>query len=152
MPEPASPIPGFHGRFRHGIDSSRRVMIPAKWRPKEQIEFTVLLWPIRNPRFLLVLPPERWQVMLDKLKAKSLTDSKVAALERFIGESSVPLTLDRVGRFMLPQELAEAAGLTAEAQFVGRLDKFEVWDPARYQEQLDLDRNVAAAAAEEFDL
>ena len=47
--------------------------------------------------------------MLNKLQAKSLSDPKVAALERFIGESSVPLTLDRVGRFMLPQEIAEAA-------------------------------------------
>ena len=145
-------MPGFHGRFRHGIDSSRRVMIPAKWRPKEKVEFTVLLWPIRSPRFLLVLPPERWQVMLNKLKAKSLTDGKVAALERFIGESSVPLELDRVGRFMLPQELAEAAGLTEEAQFVGRLDKFEIWDPERYKQQLDEDRNVAATTAEEIDL
>src|SRR6185436_4066272 len=149
MSEPVSPMPGFHGRFRHGIDSSRRVMIPAKWRPKEKVDFRVLLWPIRSPKFLLVLPPKRWQVMLDKLKAKSLTDSKVAALERFIGENSVLLELDRVGRFMLPQELAEAAGLTAEAQFVGRLDKFEIWDPDRYKAQADEDRNVAAATAEE---
>jgi MraZ protein len=145
-------MPDFHGRFRHGIDSSRRVMIPAKWRPKEKVDFRVLLWPIRSPKFLLVLPPKRWQVMLDKLKAKSLTDSKVAALERFIGENSVLLELDRVGRFMLPQELGEAAGLTAEVQFVGRLDKFEIWDPDRYKAQADEDRNVAAATAEEVDL
>jgi division/cell wall cluster transcriptional repressor MraZ len=127
-------------------------MIPAKWRPKEKVDFRVLLWPIRSPKFLLVLPPKRWQVMLDKLKAKSLTDSKVAALERFIGENSVLLELDRVGRFMLPQELGEAAGLTAEVQFVGRLDKFEIWDPDRYKAQADEDRNVAAATAEEVDL
>ena len=127
-------------------------MIPAKWRPKDQVEFTVLLWPIRDPRFLLVLPPERWKLMLNKLQAKSLTDPKVAALERFIGESSLPLTLDRVGRFMLPQEIAEAAGLKSEALFVGRLNKFEIWDPERYREQLEQDRNIAAATAEEVDL
>jgi len=127
-------------------------MIPAKWRPKDKVEFTVLLWPIRDPRFLLVLPPERWKLMLNKLQAKSLSDPKVAALERFIGESSVPLTLDRVGRFMLPQEIAEAAGLKSEALFVGRLNKFEIWDPERYREQSELDRNIAAATAEEVDL
>lgn len=127
-------------------------MIPAKWRPKEKVEFKVLLWPIRSPKFLLVLSPERWQVMLSKLRTKSLTDTRVAGLERFIGENSAPLELDRVGRFMLPQELADAAGLKAEAQFVGRLDKFEIWDPARYQEQVEQDRDVAAATAEEIDL
>ena len=117
-------------------------MIPAKWRPEEKVEFKVLLWPLRNPRFLLVLTPERWQVMLNKLKAKSLTDEKAAAWERFIGENSAAMELDRVGRFMLPQELAEGAGLTTEAQFVGRVDKFEIWDPARYQEQLQRDRSI----------
>lgn len=128
-------------------------MIPARWRPKDtKVQFTAVLWPIRNPQFLLVLPPERWQVMLNKLKARSLTDSKVAALERFIGESSVPLTLDRVGRFCLPQELADKAGLKEEAQFVGRLDKFEIWSPERYAATVDQDRAIAASVAEEYDL
>lgn len=153
MAETESNMPLFSGRFRHGIDSSRRVMIPAKWRPKKtKVGFTVLLWPIRSPRFLLVLPPERWQVMLNKLTAKSLTDNKAASVERFIGENSAPLELDGVGRFCLPQELAEAVGLKAEAQFVGRVDKFEIWSPEGYEAQVGEDRAVAASAAEEYDL
>jgi division/cell wall cluster transcriptional repressor MraZ len=153
MAESTTNMPMFNGRFRHGIDSSRRVMIPAKWRPKNvKVEFTVLLWPIRNPQFLLVLPPERWQVMLDKLKAKSLTDNKAASVERFIGENSAPLELDRVGRFCLPQDLADAVGLKDEAQFVGRVDKFEIWGPTAYDTQKEQDRAAAADAAEEYDL
>ena len=58
-------------------------MLPAKWRPRDpQTRFTMLPWPIGAEDRLLVLPPERWREMLHKLKARSLSDSRVAALER----------------------------------------------------------------------
>ena len=153
MPEADLNVPNFHGNFRHGIDNSRRVMIPAKWRPKSpRVLFTVILWPINVEDFLLVLPPERWQVMLDKLKTKSLHDQRVATLERVIGATSVPLSLDKVGRFFLPENLAKAAGIEKEAEFVGRLDKFEIWSPKRYQAAVSEDKGVAATVAQDIDL
>src|SRR3954471_6175113 len=104
MPKTDANVPNFHGNFSYGIDESRRVMVPAKWRPKNRsVLFTVILWPIKIEDFLLVLPPERWQVMLDKLKTKSLLDKGVAAFERVVGRTSAQLTLDQVGRFCLPE-------------------------------------------------
>ena len=153
MPDNDSNVPNFHGNFRHGIDDSRRVMIPAKWRPKDRsIVFTVILWPINVEDFLLVLPPERWRVMLDKLKQKSLHDQRVATLERVIGATSVPLSLDKVGRFCLPDNLARAVEFGKEAEFVGRLDKFEIWSPARFTKSTSEDKALAASVAEEIDL
>src|ERR1044072_5899528 len=106
MPETDAIVPNFHGTFAYGIDDSRRVMVPAKWRPSDAaVLFTLILWPIEQEEYLLVLPPERWKVMLDKLKTKSLHDRKVAALERTIGSTSAKLTLDKVGRFCLPENL-----------------------------------------------
>ena len=153
MPDADFNVPNFHGNFRHGIDNSRRVMIPAKWRPKSpRVLFTVILWPINVEDFLLVLPPERWEVMLDKLKTRSLHDQRVATLERVIGATSVPLSLDKVGRFFLPENLAKAAGIEKEAEFVGRLDKFEIWSPKRYQAAVSEDKGVAATVAQDIDL
>src|SRR6185503_16863877 len=126
---------------------------PARWRPKDlKIVFTAILWPINVEEFLLVLPPERWQVMLNKLKTRSLQDKRVATLERVLGATSTELVLDRVGRFCLPEGLADAAGITKEAAFVGRLDKFEIWSPTRFQANVAQDKAVAAAVAEESDL
>ena len=153
MPEVDFNVPNFHGNFRHGIDKSRRVMIPAKWRPSDpDVVFTVLLWPISVEEFLLVLPPERWQVMLDKLKMKSLHDKRVATLERVIGATSAPLSLDKVGRFCLPDHLAKPAAIENEAEFVGRLDKFEIWSPKRFQAGVSEDKSLAATVAEEIEL
>jgi MraZ protein len=153
MPEEIVSAPSFHGSFRYGIDGSRRVMIPAKWRPQDvRIVLTAVLWPINAEDFLLVLPPDRWNVMLDKLKNRPLRDKRAATLERVLGATSAPLLLDKVGRFALPEDLAKRAGIEKEVEFVGRLTKFEMWSPDRYQIAIAQDKSVAAEMAEEVDL
>ena len=148
MPDDTDSVPSFHGVSTHAVDDSRRVMIPVKWRPKDpSVVFMVLAWPIAVKDFLLVLPPDGWRAMKEKMKSNSLTDTRVATLERVMGSISVPLTLDRVGRFCLPENLAEAVGIGKEAQFVGRMDKFEVWDPKRFEKANAQDEAVAAEIA-----
>ncbi|HZL78255.1 MAG TPA: division/cell wall cluster transcriptional repressor MraZ, partial [Candidatus Limnocylindrales bacterium] len=61
-------------------------------------------------------------------------------LKRFIGSESVQVALDKGGRICLPDEMARAAGIKDEAMLVGLLDRFEIWNPARYE-------NVKAADA-----
>ncbi len=153
MPEVDINVPSFHGSYRHGIDQSRRVMIPARWRPRDaKVVFTAILWPIKVEDFLLVLPPARWQLMLNKLTTNSLLDQRSATLERVLGETSVPLELDKVGRFCLPENLARAVGLDKEAVFVGRLDKFEIWSPQRHEAAASVSKSSALAYAEEIKL
>jgi MraZ protein len=153
MPDADSIIPDFHGEYLYGLDESRRVMIPAKWRPKDpKVVFRAILWPIKMEEFLLVLPPERWQLLLDTFKTKALNDQRVAALERTISGTSAPLLLDKVGRFCLPDHLAGPAGIEKEAQFVSRVGKFEIWSPARFKSSTLQDKNVAAELAAEINI
>ncbi len=114
--------------------------------------FTAILWPIKLETFLLVLPPARWQLMLNKLTANSLLDQEAATLERVLGETSVPLVLDKIGRFCLPENLARAVGLEKEAVFVGRLDKFEIWSPKRHEAAALVSKSSALAYAERINL
>src|SRR5688572_1047256 len=153
MPDADSKTPYFHGEFHHGIDESRRVMIPAKWRPENaDVVFRVLPWPVNVEDCLLVLPPERWDLMMEKLKVNRMQDKRVAALERVLGGTSAAITLDKVGRLCLPENLAKAAALEREAVFVGRLDKFEIWSPARHKASTIQDKILAASVVEEIDL
>ena len=152
MPEAKHSGQKFRGAVVHGIDSSRRVMLPADWRPMvKNAGFTAILWPIFGPgQFLLVLPPQRLDLLLEKLNQnESLSSERVAAVERRIGSTSVEIVLDQVGRFCLPENLARAAGLDKEAQFVGRMDKFEIWSPERYKAcQVEMDDLLLSAAKE----
>ena len=143
----------FHEVFHHGIDDSRRVMFPARWRPKDPgVVFRVLPWPVNVEHCLLVLPPERWDVMMQKLKMNRMQDPNVAALERVLGGTSAALTLDKVGRLCLTENLAKAAALEKEAVFVGRLDKFEIWSPARHKVSTIQDKILAASVVDKVDL
>lgn len=128
-------------------------MLPSRWRPADKkTVFHAVLWPIGQNQHILVLPPERWNLMLAKLRTRSLTDQGVRSLERVIGSSSAELVMDGVGRICLPEKMAATAGIEDEAQFVGLLDKFEIWSPARYQASTAQDIETAAALAKEIDL
>ena len=113
----------------------------------------ILPWPLLGEQqYLLVLPPTRWNMLLDRLNETSLSNDQAAAAERVIGGSSAHLKLDRAGRLCLPEELAAAAGLRKEAMLVGRLNKFEIWEPGRFAENNKGNEAVAAAAIKNLNL
>jgi division/cell wall cluster transcriptional repressor MraZ len=147
----------YHGKYRYGVDSGRRIMIPKGWRPENpKTIFVAVLWPIRpvneSDLHLVVLPPDEWQTVIRKMKAANLTDQQAAQLERTMASRSAPLGLDKVWRFCLPEDLSAGAGIGKEAQFVGRLRMFEIWSPDRYRPDLLEDEGVAAQTAVSFGL
>jgi division/cell wall cluster transcriptional repressor MraZ len=128
-------------------------MLPAKWRPRDpNTKFTVLPWPIGAEDRLLVLPPERWREMLQKLKTRSLSDPRIEALEQEIAENASQVTPDKVGRICITEEHARAIKITDEAELVGRLDKFEIWEPAARNAVRTQNKKLAAQALKEIDL
>jgi MraZ protein len=77
------------------------------------------------------------------------TDPNKVVLKRFIGSESVQAPVDKAGRICLPEEMAEAAGITDQAVLVGLLDRFEIWSPDRY---LKVKADDAVMAQEAFKL
>jgi division/cell wall cluster transcriptional repressor MraZ len=128
-------------------------MLPAKWRPRDpNTKFTVLPWPIGAEDRLLVLPPERWREMLQKLKTRSLSDPRIEALEQEIAENASQVTPDKVGRICITEEHARVVKITDEAELVGRLDKFEIWEPAARAAIRAQNKKLAAEVLKEIDL
>ena len=128
-------------------------MLPAKWRPRDpNTRFTVLPWPIGAEDRLLVLPPERWREMLQKLKTRSLSDPRIEALEQEIAENASQVTPDKVGRICITEEHARAVKISGEAELVGRLDKFEIWEPSARAAIRAQNKKLAAEVLKEIDL
>ena len=132
----------YNSCYTHGIDEKRRMQIPAKWRPEsEGTELTMILWPKHQAGSCLrVLPPEEMAALMADIDAMPNGDPNKVVLKRFIGSESVQLTVDKAGRIVLPEAMARAAAIKDEAVLVGLLDRFEIWNPARYE-------NVKAADA-----
>lgn len=129
-PETLAP---FTGRYRFGVDRSHRLSLPARWRQAGSAsEFVVMLWPVGLDRHLLALPMSRWEEVLRTVGQRSLFDEKVSAGVRALGASVGYLTVDKVGRVALPEQLAKAAGITDEVEIFGLIDRFEIWNPDRF--------------------
>src|SRR5258708_6752854 len=139
----------YHSLFRHGVDEKRRVQIPAKWRPSQpDVELTLILWPngAQPDACLLVLPPAEMNALAEKIRAMSFADPKASALRRLLGSKSASVSLDKSGRICVPEAMAKAAGIEDEAILVGLVDRFEIWNPDRYQKVSAVDEALLPEA------
>lgn len=138
----------YNSLYRHGVDEKRRVQIPSKWRPaQEGVEFTLILWPkSKEGPCLRVLPPLEMAELMRDIDAMPNDDPSKVVLKRFIGSESVQVALDKNGRVVLPEEMAKAAGIGDEAILVGLLDRFEIWNPERYEKVRASDAIMAQEA------
>ena len=138
----------YNSLYRHGVDGKRRVQVPAKWRPTEEgFEFTMMVWPkSKAGTCLRVLPPGQMARLMVDIDSMSNDDPNKVLLKRFIGSESVQVGLDKAGRICLPEAMAAKAGIKNEAVLVGLLDRFEVWNPKRYEAVAESDRVMATEA------
>lgn len=146
----------FTGTYEPAMDVSNRIMAPARWHPADKsTRFHLLPWPIEEERYLLVLPPARWDMLLERLGSGNLADEEAARVERHIAGQAYAFTMDSVGRFCLPDEYANRIGFARPQNpakkkpttvvLVGRLNKFEIWSPDHFQESKKKERETVAA-------
>jgi MraZ protein len=134
-PTDSNAVIRYNGKFTHGVDDKRRVQVPARWLPEEgTTEFTVIVWPKHAAgKCLRVLPPREVEELMAELDAMPSSDPRKGLLKRSIGSNSIQIPVDKAGRITLPEEMAREAGLEGEARLVGLLDRFEIWNPKRYE-------------------
>lgn len=65
------------------------------------------------------------------------------ALATLVFGESVQLAFDGEGRVSVPAHLLEAAGITADAVFIGKGEIFEIWEPKAYAAYVARARTLA---------
>jgi MraZ protein len=125
----------FLNQYHHSFDDKGRLTIPAKFRILPEEGAYVIQGLDRN---LMVLPPDVFQVIYDRLMGMSLTDPGARLLRRVILGNALKVTPDGAGRILLTQNLRNYAGLEGEVVFVGQGDYFEIWSPADWKDQEEL--------------
>ena len=117
------------------------------WRPaKAGVEFTLILWPQSSEGpCLRVLPPLEMAELMKSIDDMPNGGNKTA-LKRVVGSASVQVALDKGGRICIPDEMARGADIKGEAVLVGLLDRFEIWNPERYERVKAADAVLAQEA------
>lgn len=75
---------------------------------------------------------EQWQEIVSQLCAVKLPSVKLANFKTKLIGLAQELEPDAQGRIRIPHSLIREAGLGREIVMVGILDKFEIWDQARF--------------------
>lgn len=119
------------GEYSHTIDPKGRLIIPSKFRDILGEDF-VLTKGMDGCLFLY--PNNEWKVFEEKLRTLPLTNKSARTFVRFFLGSAVDGGLDKQGRALISSALRDFAHLEKDVVLVGVLDRVEIWDKARWEE------------------
>jgi MraZ protein len=118
------------GEFRHNIDEKRRIAIPSKFR-RELGKRAVITRGL--DKCLFVYPLAEWEKVAEKLSALSTGQSETRNFVRLIFAGATDVSIDSLGRILIPDYLRKFAGLKDKVVIAGVYKRLEIWN-ARYWE------------------
>lgn len=121
----------FMGEYNHTVDPKGRLIVPSKFREQLGEEFVVTKG---LDGCLFVYTNAEWKNIEEKFKSISMISKDTRKFARFFFAGAAAVELDKQGRILLPPVLREYAGLQKDVVLAGVLNRVEIWDAARWQE------------------
>ena len=135
----------FLSTYVNKIDKKSRVSVPASFRSAltDQNFQGIVVFPSSTHGALEGFSMARMEELSQRLDNFDLFSETQDDLAASIFSNAVPLSFDENGRVMLPKSLADHAGITDQALFVGMGVKFQIWNPEAFEKRrLDAMENV----------
>ncbi len=135
------------GRYINKIDKKGRVSVPKPFRAAlSSQEFSgIYAFPLFNENAIEACGEDFMFRLAESLEEGTDLYSEENDDLSIILESAHALPFDSEGRVVLPQELLDVAGIEGEVQFVGRGQRFRLWDPVSYADRSKEARERAKA-------
>jgi MraZ protein len=83
---------------------------------------------------------DRWLEIERRLESMSQAHPGIQSFRRLFVSGAVESPLDAQGRVLIPPHLREHAGLEREVTIAGVGSRIEIWDKARFEEELQQTR------------
>jgi len=136
------------------MDAKGRVSIPAVLRTEIQAqdERAPVLTNLVDCPAVGLFPHNRWLEIEERLANMSQMQPEIFSIRRMLVSGAVECPIDGQGRILVPPHLREHGGLEREVTIAGVGHRIEIWDNARFDEELssirERGREVSAIAAE----
>jgi MraZ protein len=138
----------FRGTYQHTIDAKGRMSIPNRFREVlKGNDDTRLVITRGTSSCLSVYPMERWLQVEEDVDRIPAGASKDNFIRHFISPAQ-DVTLDKMGRVLIPAGLRDDAGLDKEIMVVGAVAKFEIWNRETYESFMKESHDQALAVLE----
>ena len=134
----------FIGEYSHNLDEKGRLAIPKKFR-KELAKGAVITRGLDDCLFLYT--NKEWGILAKKLANLPFSQANVRAFARLMLAGAMECSLDKQGRFVIPEYLRNYAGFKKEIVVAGLYNRLELWHAAawkRYTKQTESTKNDIA--------
>jgi len=125
----------FVGEYRVTFSGQGRIIIPKKIREALGSGKTFTL----TKGFDSCLSGFRnadWEKAASELISQSSLEMQKSETKRHLFSSAAIVEIDNQGRFVIPKNLLDYAGLNNKAAIIGVGDHFEVWEPKKWDDYL----------------
>jgi len=119
----------FIGEYRHTIDSKKRLALPVKFRKELGIKMTITRG---FENCLIIYPQKQWQVVSDKLGQLPTSQVEARGFARIMLAGAMEVSLDKLGRILIPEYLKKYAGLKKNVVICGIFNRLEIWDASKW--------------------
>ncbi len=127
------------GEFEHSLDVKGRLIMPAKLRDSIGDSFVVTKG---LDGCLFAFSKSEWANFEEKLKSLPLSNKNSREFTRFFLSGATECEIDKQGRFLIPNNLREVAGLTKEVVIIGVGTRIEFWDKQKWN-NYNNDENIS---------
>jgi MraZ protein len=120
------------------VDEKGRIMFPSALKKKLQpvISEGFIIKKSRYNDCLEVYPMSEWNKMVNQIEQKNQFNKNVDIFKRLFMDSHREVVLDSSGRFLIPKDLIESSELSRDVVLASAVNKIEIWDKNKYQEEL----------------
>jgi len=131
------------GRSAHTMDAKGRISIPAGLRVELQVEKDrpPFLTNLADCPALGLYAHDYWLEIERRLETMSQIQPEVQSFRRLYISGAVEAPIDAQGRVLIPQHLRDHAGLQKEVIVAGVGTRVEIWDKARFDEEIQRTRD-----------
>lgn len=140
----------FIGEYLYTIDHKKRLAIPSKFRRtlgKKAIVTKGI------DACLVVYPITEWEKLAKKLESLPTSKLDARGFVRIMLAGAVDVSLDKLGRILIPDYLKKYAGLKKEVVILGLSNRIELWDKTmwkNYKDKTEKDIGDMASRLEEL--
>jgi MraZ protein len=128
----------FRGVTALTLDSKGRLAMPTRYREVLQLRASgKLVVTADSASCLLIYAAPDWEPIQQKLMSLSSFNPRTRDLQRLLVGNASDVEMDAAGRILVPAPLRKFVGLDKDVALVGQGARFELWDEAKWGEQME---------------
>src|SRR6185436_13848824 len=117
------------GQYEHTIDNKKRLALPVKFRGELGTKVIIT----KGIESCLVIYTEKeWEIFSQKLANLPISQMEARSFTRNILAGAMEVTLDKLGRILVPDYLKTYADLKKNVVICGLSNRLEIWDVTKW--------------------